>query len=147
MPNSIHLDRQGPDWPLGLITVAASGTPINIMSVVDSGNVNAPGTSGATSDEYTVRAYGIIFTAVKSVAPIVLNTGAIYITRKGVGSGTGNKADSGAIVAVLQPGVATALQTFTLLASPLNREIFSPYRYSIDADTNADGCLVTLLIM
>lgn len=147
MPNSIHLDRQGPDWPLGLITVAASGTPVGIMSVVDSGSVNAPGASGTTSDEYSVRAYGIIFTAVKSIGPVVLNTGAIYITRRGVGSGTGNKADSGAIVAVLQPGVATALQSFTLLAAPFNRDVFSPYRYSIDADTSADSCLVTLLIM
>lgn len=144
MANSVMRDRQGPDWPAGIITVATSGTPVNIMSLLDPGNVNAPGSSAATSDEYAPRVFEITFTAVKSVGPVVLNTGAIYIVRAGAAGGSGNKSDIGAIVAILQPGVATALQTFTLRAAPFNRDIYNPYRYFIDADTNGDGCLVLL---
>lgn len=147
MPNSINIDRFGPDWPLGLITVATSGTPVNIMSVVDSTNRNAPQTATPTTagavggNEYSVLCQQIIFQAIKSVGPAVDNTGAIYIVRAPVGTGTGNKADSGAIIKILQPG-----ETFFLSSAPLKAEEFGPYRYSIDADTNGDGCLVTLII-
>jgi hypothetical protein len=62
--NSVCKDKQGPVWPLGNIIVAAAGTPVNIMSLVDASNVNqpetpTPGTAGA--DEYTSRAQQIIF--------------------------------------------------------------------------------------
>lgn len=146
MALSIQRDFNGPDWPAGLITVAASGTPVNIMSVLDPTNLWAPGASAVTSPEYAPRVFEISFTAVKSVAPVVLNTGAIYIVRAGAAGGSGNKTDSGSIVAILQPGVATALQTFVLRAAPFNRDIYNPYRYFIDADTNADGCLVTFSV-
>lgn len=146
MANSLHKDTNGPDWPLGLITVAASGTPVGIMSVVDAASVNAPGASAAASAEYAVRAFEITITAVKSVGPVVLNTGAIYILRAPAGGGTGNKTDSGTVVAILQPGVATALQSFVLRAAPFNRNIYNPYRYFIDADTTGDGAIVTLSV-
>lgn len=149
MPNSIQLDRQGPDWPLGLITVATSGTPVGIMSVVDPTGTAQPHTATPSVPpgtyealpEYTVAAQQIIFQAVKSTGPVVANTGAIYVVRQKVGSGTGNKADTGSIVAIIQPG-----GTFILGSSAQVVNVFSPYRYSIDADTNGDGCLVTLLI-
>lgn len=148
MALSVQKDIQGPDWPLGLITVAASGTPVSIMSLVDSANAGAPETAtpsvppgvNEALPEYTAVAQQIIFQAVKSVAPYVANTGTIYIVRKGVGAGSGNKTDSGSIVAMLQPG-----QTFFLSSAPLNRNVFNPYRYFIDADTSGDGCLVTML--
>ncbi len=144
MANSVMKDKQGPDWPLGLIVVPTPGSPVSLMSLVDASNLDAPGTQTpgtSGSGEYTVRAQQIIFQACKSVGPVVDNTGAIYIVRVGQGAGTGNKADSGAIVAVIQPGF-----TFTLASAPLNRNVFSPYRYRIDADTASDGCLVTLII-
>jgi hypothetical protein len=147
MALSVMKDRFGPDWPLGLITVAASGTPVNIMSVVDASNANAPQTATPTSsggvggNEYSVLCQQIIFQACKSVGPVVDNTGAIYVLRAPAGSGTGNKTDSGVIVAILQPG-----QTYTLGGPPRARQEFSPYRYWIDSDTSADGCLVTLII-
>lgn len=144
MANSIHKDRFGPDWPLGLITVAASGTPVSIMSVVDPSSLNAPGTATpgtAGANEYSVLCQQILFTACKSVGPVVDNTGAIYVLRAPAGSGTGNKTDSGVIIAIIQPGF-----TFALASAPMTRETFSPYRYFIDADTTADGCLVTLII-
>ena len=137
-------------WPVGLVTVAASGTAVGLMSVVDSGNVNAPGTAtpatnsalnpSSTSDELTVTCQQIIFRAVKSVAPVVENTGAVYILIKG-GASTVNKSDSGSLLMVLQPG-----QSFTLGSAALNRNVFSPYDILVDADNNNDGVIATLMV-
>lgn len=155
MTLSVMKDRQGPDWPLGLISVATPGTPVSIMSLVDASNYNDPATAAPTPatanqvDEYTVRAYGIIFIACKAGAShgVQINTGNIYIVRKGV-QGNGNRDDYGAMVATLPPGATTGIEfpTFFLNAAPLNRNVFSPYRYFIDADNANDSCLVTLLI-
>jgi hypothetical protein len=140
---SVQKDREGPDWPLGLITPTIN-TPLSIMSLVDASNVNdpstpTPGTSG--SNEYTERAQQIIFQAYKpSGHGLQNNTGNIYIVRKGV-QGAGNRDDYGSVVAVLTPG-----QTLVLASAALNRNVFNPYRYFIDADTQGDSCLVTLLI-
>lgn len=139
MANSIQRDINGPDWCLGLITVAASGTPVNLMSLVDP-NVTET-TASPLNPEFTTRFQQIIFQAVKSIAPVVANTGAVYIVRKGVGGGSGNKADSGSIVKILAVG-----ETFVLAASALSLNVLSPYRYFIDADNNGDGCLVTGIV-
>jgi hypothetical protein len=140
---SVQKDREGPDWPLGLITPTIN-TPLSIMSLVDATAVNdpstpTPGTSG--SNEYTERAQQIIFQAYKAAGHgLQNNTGNIYIVRKGV-QGAGNRDDYGSVVAVLTPG-----QTLVLASAALNRNVFNPYRYFIDADTQGDSCLVTLLI-
>src|SRR5947209_8697369 len=102
------------------------------MSVVDASSVNAPetatpGTAGA--DEYTVVAQQIIIRAVKSINPYVPNTGAIYLIQAPAGSGTGNKTDSGVMVAVILPG-----ETFVLSPATQVRNMFNPYEYFIDAD-------------
>ena len=154
MPNSIHKDKQGPDWPLGNIVVVAPGTPVSIMSLVDPNSLNASGSASPTAsanntgapaggNEFTERCQQIIFQAYKSAGANGLNTntGNIYIVRKGVGAGTGNRADLGSIVAVLQSG-----QTFSVGSSALVKDVFSPYRYFIDADNVNDGCQVTLFI-
>ena len=145
MANSIMKDKHGPVWPLGNIIVAAAGTPVNIMSLVDSTLRDAPetGTQTAVGYEFTNRAQQIIFQAFKAGAgppSLAVNTGNIYIIKKG-GSGSLNATDKGAIIAVLTPG-----QTFTLASAPLNRNVFSPYEYYIDADTTNDACQVTLII-
>ena len=148
---SVQQDRQGPDWPLGLIVSASPGTPVNIMTLVDSANVNAPqtptpGTAGA--NEYTVRAYGIIFQACKAGAShgLAAAVGNVYICRAGV-QGAGNRDDYGSIIAVLPSATPNLpFPTFTLLAASLNRDVISPYRYYIDADNASDGALVTLWI-
>src|SRR5947207_15725591 len=139
MPNSVLKDKQGPDWPLGVISVVTPGTPVSIMSLVDPTSLNDPGSAVPTAsanntgaptggNEFTERAEQIIFQAYKTAANgLQNNTGNIYIVRKGVGAGTGNHNDYGAIVCVLTPG-----QTFVLAAAPLNRNVFSPYRYRID---------------
>jgi hypothetical protein len=140
--NSVHQDRQGPDWPLGSIVVPTPGTPVSIMSLVDPTNTNAPESpTSTTSNEYAPRAQQIIFQAFKSSATPPTNTTAIYIVRKGAGGGSGNRSDLGSIVAILSPG-----QTFVLSSAALNRDVFNPYRYFIDADTANDACQVTLLM-
>lgn len=141
---SIQKDREGPDWPLGLITPTIN-TPLGIMSNVDPNGVNdpataTPGTSGA--NEYTERCNQIVIWGVKAGAHgLVPNTGNIYVCRKGV-QGAGNRDDYGSVVAIIFPG-----QAFTLVPSALVRDGFSPYRYSIDADNQGDSALVTLIIV
>lgn len=145
MANSIQLDIQGPDWPLGSIVVTAPGTPVNIMKLVDSTNSQAPQTpvSDVNPRQYTPRCQQIIFQGFKTNAGtgLVVNTGNIYIVRTGVGAGTGNRADMGSIVAVIAPG-----QSFVLASAPINGNVYNPYRYFIDADNANDAAQVTLLI-
>jgi hypothetical protein len=144
MSNSILKDKQGPDWPLGFIKVVTPGTPVELMSLVDSAGVNDPeAPTSATSDEYTVRAQQIIFQGFKPGAAhgTQNNTGNVYIIREGDGTGSANRDDMGNIVFTLTPG-----QTFTLASAPLDRNVFSPYRYTVDADNAGDGVFVTLLI-
>lgn len=150
MTASVQKDRQGPVWPLGNIAVATPGTPVNIMSLVDSGNVNDPGAAtSTTSDEYAPRANAILFQACKAGGShgLAINTGLIYILKKGAGSGTGNRDDLGSIIAAIPIGAATTFPlSFLLQASPLNRNVLNPYEYFIDAENAADGCQVTLFI-
>lgn len=141
-------DKQGPIWPLGNIVVVTPGTPVNIMSLVDPTSVNAPesptpGTSG--SDEYTSRATAIIFQPFKPGSGTILaaNTAnkLVYIVRKAT-AGNGGTADPGVVVAALRPGDPA----FVLYAPALDKNIFNPYDFYIDADTAGDGMQVTLLI-
>jgi hypothetical protein len=69
-----------------------------------------------------------------------VNTGNVYIVRKGV-QGAGNRDDTGSIVKTLSPG-----ETFFLASAALNRNVYSPYRYSLDADNANDGAFVTLIM-
>lgn len=147
---SVQKNKQGPVWPLGLITCVTPGTPVNIMSLVDPASVNAPeSATSATSAEYTERAYEIQFTACKAGAAhgVQANTGNIYIMMKGV-QGAGNRDDYGSCVATLPPGATTGISfpTYKLTASAINRDVFSPYQFYIDADNAGDACLVTLNI-
>lgn len=142
MANSVMLDRIGPDWPLGFIKVVTPGAPVGIMSLVDASGVNnptapTPGTTGA--NEYTVMFQQIQFQAFKPGAShgTQNNTGNIYVCRTGV-QGAGNRDDPGAIIATLTPG-----QTWVLSSSAVDRNVFGPYRYFIDADNANDGAFVT----
>jgi len=144
---SVQKDRQGPDWPLGLIVVAAAGTPVGIMSLVDPASVNDPSTATppatgtSLSNEYTERANQIMIQGYRAGAHgLVNNTGNIYVMRKGV-QGAGNRDDYGSMVVAIAPG-----QTFSLGPSALVKDVFSPYRYFIDADNAGDSALVTLLM-
>lgn len=142
MANSILKDIHGPDWPLGFVAVAAAGTPVGLMSVVDPNSYNAPQTAtGPNVGEYTVRAQQIIFQAIKpSGASWANNTGNVFIVRKS-GTGSQNRSDTGVLVKMLVPG-----ETFYLASAPQVTDVFGPYRYYIDADNNGDGVAATLLI-
>lgn len=149
MADSIMLDPHGPDWPLGLITVLVPGTPVRLMSLVDPSLVNAPWTiqpplttvSPAKTLGYSPAFQQIMFQGFKKnlgADGVVDNTGNIYVCRAGVGAGLGNRDDYGALVLVVKPG-----QTVFLASAPANMNVYSPYRYFIDADNPNDGCIVT----
>ena len=143
MTNSVRQDRHGPTWPLGLIVNATPGTPVGIMSLVDSSGVNDPNTiTTSTAAEFTVRAQQIVFVGMKAGTTHGLqnNSGNIYIIQRG-GTGSANRDDTGTIVLVVPTG-ATAV----LASAPLNRNVFCPYEYQIDSDNVGDSCLVTLII-
>jgi hypothetical protein len=146
---SVQKNKQGPIWPLGLILVPTPGTPVNIMSLIDSALVNAPeSATSATSAEYTERCYEIIFTACKKGAAhgVQANTGNIYILLKGV-QGDGSRDDYGSMIVALGQGAATVdYPKFKLTASAINRDVFSPYQIYVDAENANDGVLVTLNI-
>jgi len=152
MAQSIYRGYSGPLVPLGLIAVAIPGTPVQMTSLIDPTSLNAPETfSPAASanntgaavavNEYTITCQQIIIQAYKSNGGtgVVNNTGNIYIMMKGAG-GLGNRTDFGAMVAVLTPG-----QTLILASAPVNCNVFSVYKYFIDADTAGDSALVTLV--
>jgi hypothetical protein len=113
------------------------------MSVVDPTSDNAPETATSpTNYAYTVRAEEIMVQAFKPAsAGTQLNIGNIYIVRRGNGGGSGNRSDTGSIVATLVPG-----QTLFFTAAAVNRNVWSPYRYSIDADFAGDGAFITLIV-
>lgn len=144
MALSVRQDRSGPLWPLGLITVTTSGTPVGVMSLVDSASYNAPETpTSAHAAEYaSVEVTDVIVTPVHSVAPIVANTGAIYVLLSG-GTGTGNKTDPGTTVLIINTGSGPVhlIDVISRLQAKIN-----PYNIYIDADTAGDGALVTLVI-
>lgn len=147
MANSVLQDRHGPDWPLGFIKVVTPGTPVSIMSVVDPSFVNQPETGAgpgpSPSDEFTTRCQQILFSGYKPGAgppKAVANTGNVYVVRRPT-SGAGGSGDTGILVQTIAPG-----QTFALASAPLNRDVFSPYRYFIDADNANDGAFVTLIV-
>lgn len=138
---SVEQDVFGPDWPLGLIVVATPGTPVRVTSLVDSANADAPETATTTaSDEYSSTVQQLIFQGFKAnTNGLQLNTGNVYIVRKGI-QGVGNRSDYGAMVACVLPG-----QTIIIGAAPRVLNAFSPYRYFIDADNAGDSCLVTAI--
>ena len=134
------------------LVLRTTGTPVNFMINVDPNLVNDPGQttilSGAggtilgTTTEYTVRAEEVMIQAMKPAGHgTQQNTGQVYIVRKGTSGNTGNRDDTGSIIATLFPG-----QTMFLSASAMNRNVWNPYRYSVDADNPNDGVFVTLVI-
>lgn len=149
MALSVMKDFFGVDWPLGFVPVANNGTPVNIMSLVDANNYWAPATTAnASTGEYAARCHKILLQGYKTGNNnngMVPNSGYVYIMRSlGPGNsnsgGPGNRADSGAMVRVLPPGGEVILP-----ADEVDLATISPYRYTLDCDTDGDGALVTLL--
>lgn len=146
---SVFKDFFGVDWPLGFVAVAAIGTPVNIMNNVDPTNLwKGSTTANAATGEYTVICHKVMIQGYQPGANnngMVPNAGNVYILRSlGPGNsnsgGPANRSDSGAMVFVLPPGGQVILP-----ADEYQGPSISPYRYTLDADNNNDGGLVTLL--
>lgn len=150
MPLSIQQQRTGPDWALGYINVANNGnvSNTNIMSLVDPTGLNSPNRPSNYANpgsEYTTRCKQILFMGYHPGANnngMIPNTGYIYVMVPAQGNGTGNRSDSGSIVLIIPPGGGTYPLPQSL-ADPDTQ--FSPYRYSLDADVDGEGALVTLV--
>lgn len=149
MALSVLQDPFGVDWPLGFVSVANNGTPVNIMHNVDANNVNAPGAAAnGTNAEYTLTCHKVLIQGYKPAANnngMIPNSGYVYIMRSlgpgnSNGGGPANRTDAGAMVRILPPGGEVVLP-----ADEVDLATISPYRYTLDCDTDGDGGLVTLL--
>jgi hypothetical protein len=116
-----------------------------MTNLIDPTGVNNPNTAtSSTSDEYTRRANQIIIQGMKdSGTGLQDNTGNIYIIVKGgtAAGGSDNRTDKGAIILTVKAGL-----TAVIAASPLNKDVFTPYNLFIDADNAGDGAQITLVI-
>lgn len=145
MALSVERFYTGPVWPLGYVNVTTPGTVVNIMTNIDSANVNNPNTvsnNSANQTEYTRACKAIAFQGYKPGANnngMVVNSGNVYIMAAAAG-GAGNRADSGAIIKVLPPGGDYVLSAIT----PGFNDMFSPYQVWLDSDNANDGALVTV---
>ena len=144
MALSVLQNRGGPIWPLGYVNVAANGTKVCIMVNVDANNNYSPGgnyTPGS-SVEYPATCRGIHVQGFKPGAGnngMIPNNGNVYLLLAPQGSGTGNRADSGAMVAVIPPGA-----DYFLPASPIPMDMLQPNSFFIDVDNNNEGAVVAL---
>jgi hypothetical protein len=113
-------------WPLGMITVSASGTPVAL-------NINVGAQTQTATTHVTNNVRQVIFT------PDIDNTGAIYILRKAQGV-TVTKLTTNFIVAVIYPtNPPVALPSGSIgLSSAINID-----DYVVDADSNSDKVFVT----
>ena len=133
---------------MGYINVANTGVPVNIMSLVDPGNNNSPNAGSSYANpaaEYTPRAKQIKFMGMHPGANnngMVPNTGYVYVMVPAQGTGLGNRSDPGSIALIVPPGGGVYSLPESLADAGTE---FSPYRYSLDADVNGEGCLVTLI--
>lgn len=151
MANSVIQDPFGVDWPLGFVTIATPGTPINMMANVDPGLVNAPGKPTGPglppAAEFSPRCHRIQLQGFhpSGTTGMIANTKNAYVMRapgpnNQFAGGAGNYNDPGAIVAIVPAG-----QTVYIPALETDQASISPYRYTLDADVAGEGALVTLL--
>ena len=146
MANGVAKCPNGPFWPLGNIVNVTPGTPVNMMSLVDPSNLNAPQTATpgtAGTGEYTVRVNQIVIQGMKaSGSGLGDNTGNIYVILKATASpGTNNRSDFGSIILVVKSGLTG------VIAAPAQETLkFSPNLLWIDADNAGDGAQITLII-
>jgi len=114
-------------WPLGMITVATSGTPIPLNTNVGPQTANA-----ATHPTVTVRQ--LILTGDSD------NSGAIYLLRKVQGQIV-TKLTTNFIVQVIYPGNTVSVPNGNV---SINSAI-NPDDYVVDADNNGDKVFVTAI--
>lgn len=142
MALSVYKPAGGAICPLGFISVANNGTPVNIMYRADANNLNSPETtanSNTIATTPTCLGIGIQgFSPGNNNNGMIPNTGYVYMVKKGI-EGPGNRSDSGVIVKVISPG-----GDYFFAPDGSGKVTFSPYEYYIDSDVNGEGALVTL---
>jgi hypothetical protein len=144
---SIHRERSSPDWPLGYINVPTPGTPVNIMSLVDPAGNDDPATpstyAGPAGQGKTPTCSAVTFQGYQPDAgnsTWTPNSDLVFVMRKGTGTNSGNRTDTGSVVAILPPGGSVTLPESG--GEPITS--FSPYRYWLDAVSANDGANVVL---
>ena len=142
MALSVQKNRTGVVWPLGFIRVASPGTPVSLMSLVDSANVNAPGVPTSNlSSEYSPAARGLglqAFLPNNNNSGMQPNAGNVYLLVPAAG-GNGNLTDFGSMVKILPSG-----SDFYYPPEGCGVDLFNPYGLFIDADVAGDGVLAVL---
>lgn len=147
MSLSVQKLRNASITSLGFVAVASSGTPVPLSYNVDPGNVNAPWTPNVPAGgafpgvgtEYSPSFRGFHIQGFKPGVNnngMVPNSGYIYLLSAAAG-GSGNRADSGAILGVIAPG-----SDFWFPPEATGGYVFSPYTLYLDADSSGDGGLV-----
>lgn len=146
MANTVQKSPNGPFWVLGNIAVATPGTPVPIMGLVDPTLINDPNNpTTPASMEYPPRGQAFLMQGFNqgglTAIGLRVNTGNVYLIKRGTGAGSGNREDAGVIVAVILPGTQQNLS-----AAALNLDVFNPYDFYVDADNAGDGLQVTLIV-
>lgn len=146
MANSIQKLRGAAMTPLGSIKVTTPGTPVSLMSYLDPGNNNAPGTpTGITINKYgadtpyspAVRGIGIQGYHQGANNAITINAGNVYLLVAPAAGGSGNNQDVGAMVKVISPGA-----DYFYPPDAANLDRISPYYLYLDADNAGDGAII-----
>lgn len=147
MPLSVYKSLRGSAVPLGFVQVSNSGTAVPLSKNIDANNGNAPGTvfpnppqfpGSQTEFSPSFRSFNIFgWQPAANNNGMQLNSGNIYLLAAPAGNGSGNRSDSGAMLAIIPPG-----GQYTYPPSGAHFDRFSPYTLYLDADSNNDGGLV-----
>lgn len=132
---------------LGFVAVANNGTVASLAVNVDANNANAPGTVfpappqfPGTQTEFSGSFRGFHIQGYKpgnNNNGMVVNTGNIYLMQAPSPGGSGNRSDSGAMIAVIAGGA-----DYFFPPDGTGNTRFSPYTLYLDADVNGEGGLV-----
>ena len=153
MANSTQKLIGNPIVALGYVNVPATGTPVPLSINIDPSNNNAPGTAyppppawPGMQTEITPTMRGFVLWGFKpgpgngtgNNGAMVSNVGNVYLLQAAAAGGSGNKSDTGAIVAIIGPG-----NSYSFPPEGFQGLRFSPYYLWIDTDANNEGALVT----
>ena len=132
---SFRPNRYGPFCPTGLLTVAASGTAIQLSNNWSPAvSPNAPVTAAAP-DQYALAFEDIIINSPPT------NSGGLYIVQFNIQAGTGGIADPNTILLYIpKASIPISLKKF------LGGSRFNPNSLGLDADQNGDGAWITGIV-
>ena len=134
---------------LGYVNVPTPGTPVALSVNIDANNSNAPGTAfppsaagpAGTQTEYSPSFRGYTIWGYKPGAAnngMIVNTGNVYLLTAPAANGSGNRTDSGSIIAIIAAG-----NRYDFFPDGTGRSALTPYSLFLDSDNANDGGLVT----